>query len=287
MKFRIGGVEFGGLRSGIFVTKFDHPSPSLRTERADRPMAHGTYAGPDWFGAATWMWDLVTDGRRLADAHALAGALGSAWWSHLPGESGEMRELEYCLDDADDTWKVVYGRPVRFDGAGGDILSMQGAARMAAAFEVLDPLHYSRDVSSTSVMLTAESSGGIIFPVIFPLVSTISSTPSSRFITVGGSAPAPLEVTFHGPVTDPAIVVAGVEVGLVGDVAGDLPITVDARTGEVTRADGVPMPGILSRRSRLAALRVSPGTHEISFSGYSPTGTARVDVAWRPATWGL
>ena len=94
-------------------------------------------------------------------------------------------------------------------------------------------------------------------------------------------------LTFESATHRATVWVDGVEVGLVGDVAGDLPITVDARTGEVTRADGVPMPGILSRRSRLAALRVSPGTHEISFSGYSPTGTARVDVAWRPATWGL
>ena len=286
MRARIGDVEFGGMDTGIFITGWDTAGRSTRASRHDRPLGHGAFAGPEWFATETWTFELATNGRTMADSEEIAGRLERAWWAHLPG-SGESVALQYQTAP-DRPWRTVYGRPTRFVGPASGILSLQGAGRARCEFELLDPRKYSSNVQSVTIGIVSESTGGIIAPLWEPISAdgTFTGT-SARWITVGGDAPTPISVTFSGPLVDPRATIDGQEVGISGTVAEDLAMTIDGRRSTVTRADGSHMPGRLTYATRLDHLTVSPGRHEVIFSGFSPTNTGSATVTWMDASYSI
>ncbi len=286
MRVKIGGLTLGHVADGVAISEFDRVGAVIAA-RQQVPFSDVTYAGADWLGSELWTFTLIVKQEGLPAAVAASNALESVWRDPANRAPGVLVALDYDPDHGERGWRRVYGRCGRFAGVTPDVLAAVGAGRILAEFEVLDPRKYSTLLRSQTVGLVAESTGGIIFGLVFPMTTTISGGARSRFVEVGGDAPTPLAVTFHGPLVDPEIEIGGQVVGIEGAVAADLPITVDARTQTVTRGDGVAVPGRVTRRSRLDALEVAPGVHEVVFSGVAPTGTGYVEISWRDATWGL
>lgn len=165
----------------------------------------------------------------------------------------------------------------------------QGSARVIAEFRVLDPFVYDTSSTGATISVVPRSLGGIIAPIVTPVTTTMTSGVEYRMLTVGGDAPAPLRVLFHGPARDPRVTVSGVEVGVIGEIAYDETIVVDGRTKSVHLDDAAQTPAghRISRASRLDLLRVEPGAHEIAFTATDRTGTARVTVEATPTYFHL
>lgn len=282
MRFRFGDVEFGGLGSSLIVSGFDPGSMQVRSQDEDAALRDGVLPGKDFFGGATWRFDLVTNGASMADALAVDAALSRAW------KDAEVRltplatvPLSY---EVGGRWRRVYGRPDAYIGLNGDVRAAQGGGRITADFRVLDPRHYSDEERSTRLSIVPASTGGLRSPLVAPLSTTRSSAPRAGLVSNDGDYATALAVTFHGPVSDPWVRSArGWEAGLIGALAYDQSVTLDGRTGTVLRQDGAPVPGMVSRATRMSRLTLPPGGSELTFGGTDPTGTAYVDLTWRHA----
>lgn len=282
MLVQFDGVQFGGASGPLIITGFDPGRPEIRFDDVQRPHSHGIFPSREYLGAALWVFEIATNARDHAGGLVASASLEEVWRRYLDTE--EAQPLDYHLAGR---WRTVFGKPRRFASTAGTLRDEQGVTLITCDFTITDPRTYDTLLRSQRIGLVAPSTGGLVEPLIAPLVSTRTESTQSRFVEVGGNAPTPLTVTFHGPLTDPRVVIDGQEVGIAGEVAEDLSITVDGRSQTVVRADGVALPGRLSRRSRLDALLISPGSHEVTFSGVTATGTGHVDLSWRDAAWGL
>lgn len=282
MKFRFRGVDFGGRSGSLIVSGFTPGAKEIRGSDRPRPNRDGTSVGRTFLGSATWAFDLSTNEHDLAGALAAAGALQSAW------EDPAMRlaplvlvPLQYELDGR---WRRVYGRPDAFTGPKGDVLAKQGVGKVICDFKVHDPTFYDDTEDTVTLTIVPASTGGLVAPLIAPLTTVGSGAPRAGFVTNTGDAPTPLKVTFHGPVIDPWVrSPEGWEVGLTGSLAYDESITVDPLAGTVTRQDGAPANGRLTRKTRLSGTLLPPGVTELTFGGTDLTGTATAKLAWRNA----
>ena len=262
---------------------------SIRNGDVAQPIGHGSRPGADFreAGSITLTLRSAYGIRDRAAADRVTSAFLRAWNANLSAAPGVMTPL---LIEADGRSRLVYGRAGRISPPQpGSVLKKQGMVEIIAEFRILDAFVY--DVTGTGVTLSVipRSLGGIVAPIVTPVTTTMTSGVEYRMLTVTGDAPAPLQVTFHGPAQDPQVVVGGVEVGIIGALAYDENIIVNGQDRTVTldNPDRTPAGHRLARASRLDLLRVDPGTHEIAFSATDRTGTARVTVEATPAYYHL
>lgn len=285
-------LEFQDLRAGgrslpLIIQDFESTLGSLRTGDVERPLGHGSRPGVDFLDAGALTFTLIT-GPQIrgysTTVETVETALGT-WRRALRAAPGKVFPL--LVEQGDGRRRVYYGRPGRVSSPDFDRFADQGHMTLVLEFRVLDPFVY--DVAPVGVTLSVipRSLGGIITPLVTPVTTTMTSGVEYRMLTVGGTAPAPLRVTFHAPARDPRVVVGGVEVGLTGQQAWDEDVIVDGRDRTVALADGTPAAHRLTRASRLDLLRVEPGTHEVSFSATDRTGTARVTVEATPTYYSM
>ena len=274
-QFELNGYAFG---TGLpwRVADFDTGARAVRSQDSPWPNRDGRLLGREYDDGGQWAFLLRHRGTDLAlDAVA---DLRSAWQS-LRGPL-EIVALKYRTERGE---RRVYGRPRGFRQISTPHGREVGLVDIEATFDLADPLHYSDAESSLSLGIIPASSAGLAFPTAPPFTWRSDGAPQSRFAVVGGDAPAPLRVTFTGPVVRPWVRVGGVLVELTGSLAYDETVTVDSRLMTITRADGDSVPGMLGARVRLVDLRLPPGEHEVTFGGSDLTGTATATVAWRDA----
>ena len=98
-----------------------------------------------------------------------------------------------------------------------------------------------------------------------------------------GDAQTPVTIRFFGPIAWPLVKsTLGWEVGLSATLAYDDEVVIDPIAGTVMK-NGLPAPGLLSRRSRIRRALLQPGANSLYFTGTDPTGTAKVLLSWRNA----
>src|SRR5699024_2471789 len=115
--------------------------------------------------------------------------------------------------------RVVYGRSRKLDPPAPGSSSMeQGIAELSAMVAINEPLVYDTESAKVSLSVIPKSLGGIIAPLVTPISKTMTSGVEYRQIEVGGDAPAPIKVTFHGPATDPKMSVGGATIGIKGNI---------------------------------------------------------------------
>lgn len=282
MRFVFGGVEFGGRAGALIVTGFNPGSTEVRSDDQAAPGRDGAIPVQDFLGSATWAFDISTNREDLAGARASGAALESAWKDPAVRLNGTVKvPLSYEFDGE---WRRVYGRPGQFAGFAADVLANLGVGKITADFRVLDPLHYDDDETSVVLTIVPATTGGLITPFIFPLSTVRSSAPRAGIVNNTGDAATPLKVRFQGPISNPWVrSSAGMEIGLNGSLAYDQTVTVDPLAGTVTRQDGTPAAGLLTRKTQLTATLLQPGPTELSFGGTDPTGTAKATLFWRNA----
>lgn len=280
-------VTVGEPGYDLVITGFEPDIGDVRTSDAAWPLRNGSRAGVDFLDAGAITMTLRTRYgiRTREQADQVSSAFMRAWRRDLDAPPGHQTPL---LVESGPKARLVYGRAGRINPPAVDsVLLRQGLAEIIAEFRVLDPLVYGVTPASVSISVIPRSIGGIIAPITTPVITTMTSGTEYRVLSVAGDAPAPLRVTFHGPAQDPVVRVAGVEVGITGQIAYDEDITVDGRARTVALADGSPAAHRLTRASRLDRLSVRPGEHEVAFSATDRTGTARVTVEATPAYYHL
>ena len=278
-QFELEGFAFGAEQTWR-VAEWDPGERTLAVGDVWPLARDGVLFGRDIESAPEWIYRLRA---RHVDVMAALADLRSAWEGRR-ADPLDTSVLRYMLAGR---VRRVYGRPRRFHPLMTPWARPNRILEVDTTFRLSDPLHYDDGERSVTLRIVPPSTGGLLAPLVAPLSTARSSAPDARFITVRGDAPAPVRVTFHGPATDPWVRGTGWEVGLNGSIAYDGQVTVDTRTTTVLRADGASVAGMLTRRTRLAEVRLAPGVHELSFGGIDPTGTASATVAWRDAHYSL
>ena len=271
----------------MFLTEVELDLGEMRTGDVEWPIRHGSRPGVDYLESGTLTLTLCSSpgARDDAAANAVVSEFVRAWRLGLREGPGRLAPLWVSVGGRS---RVVYGRPGRLaPPAPGSNAMKQGVAMLTAEFRILDPFVYAAESEDVTVSVVPKTLGGIIAPVFTPITTTLTSDTSYRFITVGGDADATFAVTFHGPATDPTVIVNGTEVGLVGSVAYDEDVTVDGRARTVELANGQPAASRLSRGTRIDRMTLPPGEHEIAFTATDRTGTATATVSATPAFYHL
>jgi len=287
MRFKLGAVEFTGetRNTPLMVREFTPGGADLRDDDAELAQRDGILPGADLLGGRMWAWDISARGDNLTDVLQANAALEGAWRTPTRLQPGANVPLSYMIDGR---WRRVYGRPRRYSGIVPDHIAIAGIGHIVCDFQVNDPLHYDEDETSVTLTIVPATTGGLEAPLAAPLSTVRSSAPRAGLITVTGDSPTPLKVTFHGPISNPWVrSTAGMEVGITGSLAYDESITVDPLAGTVTRQDGAPANGRLTRKTRLSNTRLQPGATEFTFGGTDATGTATATLSWRNAYYSI
>lgn len=287
--FEYRGMTVGGWSNPLQVETFEPGGLEFRTQDSQNAAGDGGRFGYDYLGGQTWAFGLFTNVYEHTEALDLEGEFGRRWLDPaIRTRAGAVAPLRYFMNER---WRRVYGRPRRWIGSdGGSHMAAQGLARMSADFLTADHLHYDDDEQEIEVGTMPATTGGFIFPAIFPL-RTAYRTSSERTgqFRVQGDAPTWPKVTVHGPISDPEVSVGAWTVRFVGSLAYDRSVTIDTAPWALTvlRDDGAPLPGMLHPATRLSGLSVKPGYHELKLEGVDTTGTARATIAWRDAHYSI
>lgn len=280
MRFDLSGVTFAADGSvPLVVTGFDPGDHQLRSNDVEVAGRAGAVPAVDLDASRLWQFEIAALGESDTEALGHVAELASAWRPAALSRPGELVPLRYELAGRS---RRVYGRPGAWSDTDGSF-TPQGVAEILAAFRVLDPAFYADVEDSVSLGIVPAESALLMFPATPPFLWRSAGGESSRWAVVGGDAVARPRVTFYGPVTRPWVRVGGVLVELTGTIAYDDSVTVDALARTVTHADGSRAGGLVSPRTRISDLKLSPGSHEVTFGGDDITGTATVEVAWRSA----
>lgn len=272
-----------GTGTPVGVRSIDRGDRVIYHQDAPVGAADGLAMGRDRDGGPEWTLDLTVRAAGADEARAALRQLAAAW--HRDHEPGEMSVLRWTEGGER---RRVYGRPRRFRDFSHPHLLDAGHFPVLASFQLADPRTFDDVARSVTLTIVPASVGGLVAPLVAPLSTVRSSAPRAGFVDAAGDAPAPVTVSFQGPITDPWVRGPGWEVGLSGHVAYDQTVTVDALAATATLSPGgASVGGRLTRRTRLRDAVLRPGQQELTFGGSDQTGTATVTITWRDAWWSL
>lgn len=282
-QWELGGVVFGYDCPVEHESDVAPPEYSPRTEDQQNPFSDGMTPGIDFFEPGSWQFKLWTDEETEGGALAALAQLKMAWRGDAyRKEPGQATGLRYRLADRT---RVVYGRPRRFSAP----LATQylfGRIDITADFQTVSELFFDDFEDYIEVGHKEPTTGGFTAPFTFPLTSEEGAATAPYTFAVGGELPTPALVDFVGPLDSTGLLIDGEPfIAFQQDIPAGVTVTVDARpwVTAVYRADGAPVAGLLSPRSRMPAMQLEPGVHTATLLGSSPTGTGRAKVRWRGA----
>lgn len=274
--FELDGYLFSGSRrQPLYVLGFNIEPARIRVQDVPNPMAPEILQGRDQRTPPLWKFGFrVGHGGAAATLSRLAGL--TAAWDALTAVPGAESVLRYAVAGRT---RRVYGR-AREMAPDYSMLYDLGRVVSTGDFQPRDVWFYDDAAQAVTVSLVPNSTGGLKAPLRAPLTTSAGSQ-RQGIVTVGGDAPAPVELVFKGPITNPRASSSGWEVGLNTTIAYDQTVTVNTRTGTVLRNDGASLAGTLTRRTYLPTARLQPGVRELTFAGTDPTGTATCTMQWR------
>lgn len=281
--FELDGFLLSGSNpDGLGIKGVQRSASSDRVQDEYNPAGDNLQMGRDFRSPPKWVFSLVVGHGPQEEVMRQLSQVARAW-NHAPRGPGEESVLRYR---AGGQLRRMYGRARNFQPEP-DLLFSLGRVVAKAEFHPRESVQYGDAPIGVTVGLIPSSSGGLVSPLISPLTTTAPSTPRQGVLTVEGDAPAPVEVTFRGPVINPSASSTGWEIALNATLAYDQRVTVDTRLGTVLRNDGVSLAGSLSRRTYLPDALLQPGNREIIYRGTDATGTSTCTVAYRPAFYGF
>lgn len=282
-----GGVGFGiDLDITVEDSGFDPGTLDWVNQDGQNPNRGTTYFGVDIPTAPTWAWDLSTDCEDVPTAKAALAKLSTAWRGRqVASTPGAVLAMRYRMGDE---VRRVYGRPRRFAAPPSNRI-LTGYVPITADFRCVDELTYS-DVEDSALLqaaTTQASSGGMTFPVIFPVVTLPpSESDQAGAIFVGGDAPTYPVLRFNGPITSPYLDVANewhidLDVALTASDYVDIDLRPWALTVLLNGSTSVA--GKLGTRQWLSDMAFTPGTHSLTYGGLASSGGATCAIRWRSA----
>lgn len=286
-QLRDGEFELDGFRlsgsdpDGLAIRAVQRSASDDRTQDRYNPRGDSVFLGRDFRSPPKWVFGLhVGHGPQDEVLRQLSSV--ARVWHNAPRGPGEESVLRYRVGGET---RRIYGRARNFHPDPVDFFSL-GRLLATAEFHAREVVQYSDTENTVTVGLIPVSSGGIVSPLRSPM-TTVAGAQRQGLVTVGGDVPAPVEVTFKGPVNNPVASSTGWQIGLSTSIAYDQSVTVNSRTGTVTRSDGANLAGALTRRTYLPEARLRPGARELVFSGTDQTGTATCTLRWRDTFYGF
>lgn len=293
--FMLDDLMLGGPGNVVQVSGFDPGSVEIRSQDASNGLTDGVLMGRDVRAASTWTFDLFTNIQQpdpdIAYAQTLevVDNITRVWRAdEVRSTPGAVMPLRYFMAGR---WRRVYGRPRRFVGPDGGLLTMQGRAEMIGDFVRVDDMHYDDYERSARVGLIPSTLGGFTVPFETPLTT---ETFDERDIypgtfTTGGSAPTGAIIEITGPVSGAWVELEGEwKLELVGTVQAGQTLVVDTRPwARSTTRGGVPVTGMIHPRTALSDIVLRPGHHRVTFGGYGATDSATATIKWRDTFFSL
>lgn len=274
--FELDGYLFSGSRRRpLYVQGFSIEPARTRVQDVANPMAPELRQGRDQRTPPLWRFGFrVGHGGAAVTLADLAGLTTA--WNALTAVPDAESVLRYAIAGRT---RRVYGRAREMSP---DFSMVYDLGRVVATgdFHPRDVWLYDDEMQSLTVSLIPTSTRGLKSPLKAPL-TTAQGAQRQGQVTIGGDAPAPVELEFKGPIINPVASSTGWEVGLNLTLAYDQTVTVNTRTGTVRRNDGANLAGVLTRRTYLPEARMKPGARELIFAGTDPTGTATCTMRWR------
>lgn len=275
--FELDGYVFSGSREQpLYVQGVGLSFSGDRTQDQLNPFGENAQQGRDFRVPPLWSFGLRVGHGEAGAALANLAALTRAW-NKVATVPGAESVLRYAIAGRT---RLVYGRARELFPDFSQVFDL-GRVVATAKFQTKDTWYYDDEVIAVQLRLGQTFTGGVTLPSRWPL-SLSAAAKRAGILTVGGDAPAPVDVVFKGPVRNPVAASTGWQIGLNATLAYDQSVTINTMQGTVLRNDGASMAGALTRRTYLPEARLRPGNREITFTGIDPTGTATCMVAHRP-----
>lgn len=207
-----------------------------------------------------------------------------------------VAELTKTMQLANGTFRVTLTDPETGQSRYRDVAYREGlktpvwssplAVKFSITADYMDPWAYSTENDSTTIHLVESASGGLQFPITFPINFGGSGGVNSRFATNEGDNPAPVTLHLNGPLRDPVVSVrGGWRFALTGELAWDEYLVIDSRERliEIRSITGrSPRAGYswIRNGSKFSDLVIQPGQSTFEFTASDNTYTASLDVFW-------
>lgn len=264
---------------------FDPGGPEWVTQDGTNPITGATRFGIDQVTGGAWTFDMFVNSQEDSDALESLSSLADAW-IHSPAAKipGRVAALRYQLAGRT---RRVFGRPRRWSAPLNNSL-INGMILVTAEFKLVDPLFYDDAESSVTIPFVEDSVGGLILPVMMPAVSAPPGLANGN-IFVGGNHEAYPIIRFVGPIVNPSLAWGNRKLQLETTIDEGGWIEIDTQPWQLSikRNDGASVPGVLARRQYLEDMTLPTGPQQLTFRGFSETGTAQCVVRWRGANSSL
>lgn len=260
-----------------YLQKIDgwQDSPGVRLGMTNRPQEHGAFDGPSFLEPKVF----TVKGAAVAASYAGAKLARDIMASVLGDPTlGLQTMVVRAPGYRDMQCSVRRSDQVKTSEIGKDGVTFSWALLVVAP----DPLRYSTALTTVAVGLPVVGLGGLVFPLVFPLLFGSGTAGGDTIVTNGGTIATWPTLTITGPVTGP--IVTNVTTGdqLVFDPAFVVPagqtVTIDTKNRLVTLAG-------VNRRDRLITaewFRIATGTQQLRFGSvgvYDPA--AQLTVSFR------
>lgn len=288
------GFQFGRGTS-VNVTLASFSSPEIDVGDQPNARADGISFGRDFYRGRTITFDINIKTPRGANpsAHDLYTHMEQSWFTEdtLIGASrltpGEVSEL---VMNRHGTTKIAYGRPRRCEPTTGRV--DRGWIPVTADFQMLTHKFYAAEWGNNDISIAPGGSGGIEFPMEFPL-NTVGISAQDDIVVVGGNTETWMLSTIYGPITTPIIDVVGyyqikTKPGFVLGPFDYLEIDPRPWSRKILKNGSINVAGQFTQDSRRLSMQtLPPGISQVVLRGTDGTGTAHLTTRWRDAytTW--
>jgi hypothetical protein len=211
----VNNAAYSSELVGVMVERIDGllERPPMRVTNRLRPGRHGARRGKRKQAPRPFTMSGIVWGSSLADVEARKDALAEVFTPDERDEDGALLEFVHPVHGAQQiTARVeqefVWGDPFE-RGNTWPHVGMNWLVGMVAH----DPRRYDADLTSVETTDIA-TSGGMSFPVVFPLSFDSGASGGTVTVPAGGSFERPATLKIYGPVTNPVIEEVGGDSGL-------------------------------------------------------------------------
>lgn len=274
------GVAFGiGCPVHVTADGFDPGSDEILTQDSDNPRRGTIVMGRDARKASPWTWALFVNAFDATSALTTMAELEAAW-KRGAWNVGEVAVIRYMLGGR---IRRVFGRPRRWASTMNNLI-LSGMVPITADFQRVDPMYYGDQMESDTLDMLVTSAGGVVYPVVYPLISMPSGSNEGE-LHVGGSEPTYPIIRFTGPIVNPELITANWTLKLNATIADGEWVEIDTRPWvmSIRNQSGAAVPGLLDPRLRMRDLVLYPGTQSATLRGISNTGMATCSIKRYPA----
>lgn len=265
-------VSYGSHTDAGILESLDIGFPNVRESKTNRSGAHGTV------DTTRWMADRpITAVVTLPEQPDTDVALDNLATLLDP----ELRLLMYMQ-------RPGWARERRIEVRGATLVCPPGILRKAQAGWVAPRALFEDSYESSLVLQPSGSgTGGLTFPINFPIAFGEGVVSGAAQVEVGGNRPAPFVADIYGPCSDPTIrcIDTGEQVrfaGLTLNPGEFLRVDTDAQTAVLNGLSNNSRMNKLDFATSTIGMRLPAGRSvQVAFSPTSPSGNCQAVLTWR------